>query len=136
VAILNDFPSRATLSRLSFVPFGSTYCLPRSGTFVADSPAVCHDILDFPREFSPPWGRYNQSGMSWRPEVRREFLSGRNPLDVVNTGQTEKGFFVVEVFAKHLRLGYHLKQDAAVLKNPEWTWKYLFEKPIKRPMTP
>ena len=65
----------------------------------------------------------------WKPEGEE------NPLDVVNTGQTEKGFFVVEVGEQRLRLGYHVKQDAAVLKNPEWTWKYLFEKPIKRPVT-
>lgn len=62
----------------------------------------------------------------WSPE------GAEKPLDVVNTGQTEKGFFVVELSEKRLRLGYHVKQDAEVLRNPEWTWKFLFEKAIER----
>lgn len=65
----------------------------------------------------------------WKPE------GAEKPLDVVNTGQTEKGFFVVEVSKSRMRLGYHVKQNAEVLKNPEWTWKFLFEKPIERPAT-
>jgi hypothetical protein len=64
----------------------------------------------------------------WKPEVAEK------PLDVVNTGQTEKGFFVVEVSKSRMRLGYHVKQNAEVLKNPEWIWKFLFEKGIERPV--
>jgi hypothetical protein len=62
----------------------------------------------------------------WKPE------GAEKSLDVVNTGQTEKGFFVVEVSKSRMRLGYHVKQDAEVLKDPEWTWKFLFEKPIEQ----
>ena len=62
----------------------------------------------------------------WKPEGEEHHL------DVVNTGQTEKGFFVVEVSADRLRLGYQVKRDSTVLKDPQWEWRYLFEKPITR----
>jgi tartrate-resistant acid phosphatase type 5 len=62
----------------------------------------------------------------WKPEGEDQ------PLDVINTGQTEKGFFVVEVDQKRMRLGYYVKKDPAVIENPEWMWKFLFEKPIRR----
>lgn len=64
----------------------------------------------------------------WKP------AGAEKPLDVVNTGQTEKGFFVVEVSKSRMRLGFHVKQKAEVLKNPEWTWKFLFETAIERPV--
>jgi hypothetical protein len=64
----------------------------------------------------------------WAPEGETQ-----PPLDVINTGQTEKGFFVVEIGAERMRLGYQVKQDPRVIENPEWDWKFLFEKPIKRP---
>lgn len=62
---------------------------------------------------------------SWKPEGETM------PLDVINTGQTEKGFFVVEVSADRLRLGYQIKHDSTVLERPTWEWKYLFEKRLK-----
>lgn len=60
----------------------------------------------------------------WKPEGEDE------PLDVINTGQTEKGFFVVEISANRMRLGYHVKREPTVIDNPEWDWKFLFEKPV------
>ena len=50
-------------------------------------------------------------------------------LDCVNTGQTEKGFFVAEVTDKRLRVGYQIKKDAKA-ETPEWEWKHLLDKPI------
>ena len=64
----------------------------------------------------------------WAPEGETQ-----PPLDVIKTGQTEKGFFGVEIGAERMRLGYQVKQDPRVIENPEWDWKFLFEKPIKRP---
>ena len=52
------------------------------------------------------------------------------PVDCVNTGQTEKEFFVVEVTGKRMRLGYHIKKDPKVTENPEWAWKFLLDKPL------
>ena len=60
----------------------------------------------------------------WKPADEEK------PLCVVNTGQTEKGFFVVEITRERMRLGYHVKKDPAVLENPEWDWRYLFEKKL------
>lgn len=62
----------------------------------------------------------------WKPEGEEKHL------DVVNTGQTEKGFFVFEISAERLRLAYQVKRDPAVLKDPQWEWRHLFEKPISR----
>jgi arylsulfatase A-like enzyme len=62
---------------------------------------------------------------SWKPAGESQ------PLDVINTGQTEKGFFVVEVSAERMRLGYHVKQDSTVIEQPQWEWKYLFEKRLQ-----
>ena len=54
-------------------------------------------------------------------------------IDCVNTGQTEKGFFVVEVTAKRMRLGYHIKKDPKETEKPEWEWKFLLDKPLAAP---
>jgi hypothetical protein len=53
-------------------------------------------------------------------------------LDCVNTGQTEKGFFVAEIAPKRLRLGYQVKKDPKA-EAPEWEWKFLLDKPIAAP---
>ncbi|CAN5437963.1 metallophosphoesterase [soil metagenome] len=52
------------------------------------------------------------------------------PIDCVNTGQTEKGFFVAEVTDKRLRVGFQAKKDPKATENIEWEWKYLLDKPI------
>jgi cytolysin (calcineurin-like family phosphatase) len=62
----------------------------------------------------------------WKPEGEEK------PLDCINTGQTEKGFFVVEIAAKRMRLGYHIKKDPKVIDNPEWEWKFLLDKPLEQ----
>lgn len=71
-------------------------------------------------------GHTGTGNRKWKPE------GAVKPLDVINTGQTEKGFFVVEVSEQRLRLGYQVKQDVANLERPDWMWKFLFEKPIER----
>ncbi|MEZ6058253.1 MAG: metallophosphoesterase [Planctomycetaceae bacterium] len=60
----------------------------------------------------------------WKPEGEER------ALDVINTGQTEKGFFVVEITKKRMRLGFQFKRDSTLLEEVEWDWKYLFEKSI------
>lgn len=60
----------------------------------------------------------------WKPEGEEK------SLDVVNTGQTEKGFFVVEITPARMRLGFHAKRDSTVLKGTEWEWRYLLDKPL------
>jgi len=58
----------------------------------------------------------------WKPEGEER------PLDVINTGQTEKGFFAVEITKEQMRLGFHVKRDPTVLEGAEWEWRYLFQK--------
>lgn len=57
----------------------------------------------------------------WKP------ADEERPLDVINTGQTEKGYFVVEIDDQRMRLAYHVKKDPTVPEKPEWDWKFLFE---------
>ncbi len=54
------------------------------------------------------------------------------PLDYVNTGQTEKGFFVAEVTANRLRVGFQTKKDLKATESIEWEWKwkYMLDKPL------
>jgi len=64
-------------------------------------------------------------------------------LDVVNTGQTENGFFVVQITDTRLRLAYRLKDGQKRGKKPDgtthyewggaWTWRHLLDKPVLRP---
>jgi len=53
-------------------------------------------------------------------------------IDCVNTGQTEKGFFVAEITDKRLRVGFQAKKDPKATENLEWEWKYLLDKPISQ----
>ena len=62
----------------------------------------------------------------WQP------MDENRPLDVINTGQTEKGFFVVEIAGDKLRLGYHIKKGPTNVTSPQWEWKFLFTKSIAR----
>ncbi len=61
----------------------------------------------------------------WKPNGEDKLL------DCINTGQTEKGFFVVEITPKRMRLGYHIKTDPKVTDNPMWGWKFLLDKPLE-----
>jgi len=63
------------------------------------------------------------------------------PLDCVNTGQAEKGFFVVQFSGDRLRLGYRLKRGqqeklpggkTRFLWDGDWEWRHLFEKKLSR----
>lgn len=60
----------------------------------------------------------------WKPDGEGK------PLDCVNTGQTEKGFFVVEVGRDRLRLGYQIKADPKAVEDARWEWKFLLDKPL------
>lgn len=95
--------------------------------WVADDWKAFHDVAK-PYEVVAYFHGHTGTGLKkWSPP-------GETPvLDVINTGQTEKGFFVVEISEAKMRLGYHVKRDPAVLENPEWIWKFVMEKPLARP---
>ncbi len=61
----------------------------------------------------------------WKPEGEEK------PLECVNTGQTEKGFFAVEITPSRMRLGYQIKADPKVTDAPVWGWKFLLDKPLE-----
>lgn len=64
----------------------------------------------------------------WKPEG--EQLA----LNVVNTGQTENGFFVVQITDRRIRLAYRMKMGVKIIKEPggerrewdgTWGWRHL-----------
>jgi cytolysin (calcineurin-like family phosphatase) len=65
----------------------------------------------------------------WKPKDEQ-----REPLHVINTGQTENGFFVVQITADRIRFGYRAKINVQVIRQPdrterrEWdgTWGWRF----------
>lgn len=59
----------------------------------------------------------------WKPECDDK------PLDGINTGHTEKGFFV-EISAKRMRPGYHIKTDP---KAESVDWEFPLDEPIAAP---
>jgi cytolysin (calcineurin-like family phosphatase) len=72
----------------------------------------------------------------WKPEGEEK------PLNCINTGQTENGFFVVQILDDRLRAAYRIKQWTET-KTPgappqktwtgNWEWKYPLEKKISAP---
>ena len=59
----------------------------------------------------------------------------REALHVINTGQMGNGFFVVEITADRIRLGYRAKMNVQVIRQPDqtacsqwdgtWGWRFL-----------
>lgn len=65
----------------------------------------------------------------------------REPLHVINTGQTENGFFVVQITANRICLGYRAMMNVQVIRQPErterrewdgtWGWRFLHSRELK-----
>jgi len=76
----------------------------------------------------------------WKPQ--RE----QSALNVINTGQTENGFFVVQITDKRIRLAYRAKLGVKVIKEPggerrqwdgTWGWRHLHSREFaKQPRPP
>lgn len=69
----------------------------------------------------------------WKPEGEQL------DLNVVNTGQTENGFFVVQITGQRIRLAYRAKMGVKIIKDPEgdrrewdgtWGWRYLHSREL------
>jgi cytolysin (calcineurin-like family phosphatase) len=56
----------------------------------------------------------------WKPEGEKR------ALNVINTGQTENGFFVVQITGNRIRLAYRVKTGVTTVKEPDgkrrWVW--------------
>lgn len=72
----------------------------------------------------------------WKPDGEEQ------ALDVVNTGQTENGFFVVQLTRDRVRLAYRAKMGVKIIKEPDgerrqwdgtWGWRYTFTGEIEIP---
>jgi cytolysin (calcineurin-like family phosphatase) len=73
----------------------------------------------------------------WKPEGERK------DLDVVNTGQTENGFFVVQITDDRRRLAYRLKTSFKTVKDADgrerrewngvWAWRHLLDRKLREP---
>lgn len=70
---------------------------------------------------------YGHSGTGLRKYKPEE---GGKPIDCVNTGQTEKGFFVAEITPRRLRAGYQAKKDPNAPESIGWEWKHLLDKAL------
>jgi cytolysin (calcineurin-like family phosphatase) len=92
--------------------------------WVAEDWAAFYDAVKPYNVVAYFYGHTGTGVRQWKPD------GADRALDVINTGQTEKGFFAVEITKDRLRLGYHIKRDAEVLKDAEWDWKYLFQKKL------
>ena len=74
----------------------------------------------------------------WKPHGEEQ------ALDVVNTGQTENGFFVVQVTDDRIRLAYRMKEGAKSVKEPDgrvrrewdgtWGWRHSYTRAIMAPV--
>ncbi len=83
---------------------------------------------------------YGHSGtgvQEWAPE------GGGKKITLINDGQTENGFFVIQLTGDRLRAGYRQKDNVKRERNPDrtetyswdgsWTWKLLVDKKIAPP---
>lgn len=82
------------------------------------------------------YGHTGTGTREWAPEGEKD------KLFVVNTGQTENGFFVIQILGERLRGGYRAKANVKRERLPEggqayswdgsWEWRWLFERKIPR----
>jgi len=71
----------------------------------------------------------------WKPEREQ-----REALNVINTGQTENGFFVVQITGDRIRLAYRAKINVKVAREPDrserrewdgtWGWRFLHSREL------
>jgi cytolysin (calcineurin-like family phosphatase) len=71
----------------------------------------------------------------WKPQGEER------DLNVVNTGQTENGFFVVQITRDRIRLAYRFKEGVKTIKEPsggerrewdgKWGWRHLHTRQLK-----
>ncbi|MCX6904090.1 MAG: hypothetical protein NTW03_11580 [Verrucomicrobia bacterium] len=70
---------------------------------------------------------------SWAPPGEHK------PIQCVNTGQTEKGFFIVQIRGERVRAAYRMKEwqeerqpdkKIKITWHGSWVWKHLLDKPL------
>ena len=96
------------------------------------APADWKDLYDAVKDYNIVLYLYGHSGTGvrdWAPEGENKKWT------CINDGQTENGFFVIQLLGDRLRAAYRVKANVKVTKNPdrtetrqwggEWEWKWL-----------
>ena len=97
--------------------------------WVKDDWLALHDAV---KDYNIILYMYGHSGTGvghWKPD------GAEKPVTTINTGQTEKGFFVVQITATRIRAAYRIKnlKSTPFAKDEwdgAWTWKYFLNEPI------
>ena len=105
------------------------------------TPADWKDLYDAVRSYNVVLYLYGHSGTG----VREWAPPGEKPTwTCINDGQTENGFFVIQLVGDRLRAAYRVKANVKVTKNPDrtetrewggaWEWKWLVDKKLASPV--
>lgn len=103
-------------------------------------PADWQDLYDAVKDYNIVLYLYGHSGTGvrdWAPEgARQKWLC-------INDGQTENGFFVIQLIGDRLRAAQRSKANVKVTRNPDrtetrhwdgaWEWKWLVDKKLSTP---
>jgi len=65
---------------------------------------------------------------TWKPKGREK------ALDVINTGQTEVGFFVVQITGDRVRAAYRVKDVRGADWDGTWTWQHFLDRRLQEPL--
>jgi len=103
-------------------------------------PADWKDLYDAGKDYNIILYLYGHSGTGlreWAPDGETRKWT------CVNDGQTENGFFIVQIVGNRLRLAYRIKANVKVTKNPDgtvqrqwggaWEWKWLLDTKLRVP---
>ncbi|MCX7008668.1 MAG: metallophosphoesterase [Kiritimatiellaeota bacterium] len=104
-------------------------------------PADWKDVYDAARDYNIVLYLYGHSGTGirkWAPEGETQ------KWDCLNDGQTDKGFFVIQLTDGRLRAAMRVKTGVKVTKQPDgtmhhewsggWEWKWFMDKKISPPV--
>lgn len=102
------------------------------------TPADWKDLYDAVKSYNIVLYLYGHSGTG----VRKWAPDGEAPKwSCINDGQTENGFFVIQITGNRLRAAYRVKADVKVTKTPDrtetrrwggrWEWKWLVDEKIR-----
>ena len=96
------------------------------------------DLYDAAKDYNLVLDLYGHTGTGvhdWAPEGETKKWT------CINDGQTENGFFVIQLKGDRLRAAYRAKASVRVTRNPDrtetrewgggWKWKWLVDKPIR-----
>lgn len=87
-----------------------------------ESKTAFYEALRGYRVLAYLYGHTGTGVKPWRPRP------GAPLLDCLNTGQTTRGFYVLEISADRFRAAYRQRRDG------EWSWAHLLDRPLAGPL--